>query len=409
LSNNDLSYNGLAIWSADSNNLLIFNSAKNNNQGIYITNGQNNNLTKNIISDNSGNGFEIWRLSNCLFHENLINNNSYGVYAFFSGQNVITNNWINNNTNYGMFFAGTPSGNFINNNYFNNSNNAYTSEINSWNTTKKLGPNIVGNPYIGGNVWAKPDGTGLSQTQTDENADGISIFGYSITPDNIDYLPLLLPQGKPIGHFITNVTSGSEPLAVAFNDTSPNLPASWNWSFTNVTGNNTQVWFSTEQNTVHTFGVGNYSIALNASNSAGYNLSTQVTFINVTATPIFPVANFTANVTIGIAPLAVKFTDASMSTGISAWKWDFNNDGMVDSTIQSPEYTYSNAGMYTVNLTVTGTAGSDSEVKTNYIIVIVPTIDTNTALTTIAMVIQRPPIPVANFTFVLNLIMHHHH
>jgi outer membrane protein assembly factor BamB len=97
----------------------------------------------------------------------------------------------------------------------------------------------------------------------------------------------------PIASFTPSATSGAAPLAVSFTDHSTNTPTAWNWSFKNVTGNNTQVWFSTVQNPAHTFGVGNYSIALNASNSGGYNLSTQVTFINVTAVPA-PVTNATA-------------------------------------------------------------------------------------------------------------------
>jgi PKD repeat protein len=65
---------------------------------------------------------------------------------------------------------------------------------------------------------------------------------------------------------------------------------SWNWSFTNVTGNNTPVSWSTEQNATQTFGAGNFSIALNASTSSGYTLVRQVTFINVTAPAVTPVA-----------------------------------------------------------------------------------------------------------------------
>jgi len=47
-------------------------------------------------------------------------------------------------------------------------------------------------------------------------------------------------------------------------------------------GNNTPIVFSTVQSPTHSFGVGNYSIILNASNIAGYDISNKVTFINVT-------------------------------------------------------------------------------------------------------------------------------
>jgi hypothetical protein len=90
--------------------------------------------------------------------------------------------------------------------------------------------------------------------------------------------------------FTASVTSGTAPLAVQFNDTSVNPLTSWNWSFTNVTGNNTPVSWSSEQNATQTFGAGNFSIALYAGNSAGNTLVRQVTFINVTAPPVTPVA-----------------------------------------------------------------------------------------------------------------------
>jgi hypothetical protein len=90
--------------------------------------------------------------------------------------------------------------------------------------------------------------------------------------------------------YTANVTSGTAPLAVQFNDTSGNSQTSWNWVFTDVTGNNTPVLWSTEQNASQTFGAGNFSIALDAGNSAGHNLVRQVTFINVTATGVTPVA-----------------------------------------------------------------------------------------------------------------------
>ena len=80
-----------------------------------------------------------------------------------------------------------------------------------------------------------------------------------------------------------------------------------------------------------------------------------------------PVASFTANATAGAPPLSVQFTDTSTGTGIAAWAWDFNNDMIIDSTSRNPIYTYTSLGTYSVNLTVTGTYGKDSEVKTSFI------------------------------------------
>jgi len=80
------------------------------------------------------------------------------------------------------------------------------------------------------------------------------------------------------------------------------------------------------------------------------------------------VANFSASPTSGALPLDVSFTD--QSTGdITAWEWDFETDGIVDSTVQNPSHTYEALGTYTVSLTVTGTEEGDTDTKTrgNYI------------------------------------------
>ena len=65
----------------------------------------------------------------------------------------------------------------------------------------------------------------------------------------------------------------------------------------------------------------------------------------------------------------MAFTDASTGTGPLTYKWDFTNDGTTDATTKNAIHTYLSAGTYTVNLTVTGPGGTDSEVKTGYITV----------------------------------------
>jgi PKD repeat protein len=54
---------------------------------------------------------------------------------------------------------------------------------------------------------------------------------------------------------------------------------------------------------------------------------------------------------------------------------------VTDSTLQNPEHTYSSPGTYSVNLTVTGTAGSDSEIKLDYITVSAPPVPPTAAFT----------------------------
>ena len=77
-----------------------------------------------------------------------------------------------------------------------------------------------------------------------------------------------------------------------------------------------------------------------------------------------PVAAFSASPTSGYAPLNVSFTDKSTNNPTS-WKWTFG-DG-TNSTSKNPIHKYSTKGNYTVSLTATNTAGSNTTTKTNYI------------------------------------------
>lgn len=171
----------------------------------------------------------------------------------------------------------------------------------------------------------------------------------------------------PVASFTQSTTSGTAPLSVQFNDTSTNTPTAWQWNATNVTGNNTPFTFSTIKNPTYTFGFGNFSIALNASNSAGGNVSAQDTWINVTLLP--PNANFHADITTSAISQNVSFTDDSNQfSAIDDYYWDFGDSNT--STSQNPIHAYYSSGMYTVKLRANNnTYGYTWMNKTNYITV----------------------------------------
>jgi len=79
-----------------------------------------------------------------------------------------------------------------------------------------------------------------------------------------------------------------------------------------------------------------------------------------------PVANFTGNPVSGPAPLAVAFTDFSTNSP-TAWSWTFGDGN--SSASQNPSHTYNSAGSYTVGLTATNAAGSNTNTKSNYVTV----------------------------------------
>ena len=88
-----------------------------------------------------------------------------------------------------------------------------------------------------------------------------------------------------------------------------------------------------------------------------------------TLVKITTAAQFTASPLQGRVPLAVQFTDKSVSPDAISYQWDINNDGVTDYTTKNPAHTYLSTGIYTAKLTITDASGSDHETKTNYITV----------------------------------------
>ncbi len=81
-----------------------------------------------------------------------------------------------------------------------------------------------------------------------------------------------------------------------------------------------------------------------------------------------PVADFAADVTFGLVPLTVSFTDSSTGGGPRSYQWDFG-DGTPNASGRNPVHTYMDEGTYTVTLTVNNSAGSSTLAKEGYIAV----------------------------------------
>lgn len=126
--------------------------------------------------------------------------------------------------------------------------------------------------------------------------------------------------------------------------------ASYAWNFGD--GNN-----STDASPQHTYqNAGNYTVQLSVTDANGKTDSVTGQVQVSTAAP--PVADFDVSGT----GLVKQFTEMSqMGAGaISAYAWDFGDGN--SSNQQNPEHTYTSAGTYTVELTVTDANGnSDTE------------------------------------------------
>jgi PKD repeat protein len=82
-----------------------------------------------------------------------------------------------------------------------------------------------------------------------------------------------------------------------------------------------------------------------------------------------PEADFSANVSSGVAPLSVAFTDLS-SGQVAARLWDFGDGSF--STAAAPLHTYASPGLFRVSLTALGPGGEDTAVRPDLIAVSAP-------------------------------------
>jgi lysyl endopeptidase len=89
-------------------------------------------------------------------------------------------------------------------------------------------------------------------------------------------------------------------------------------------------------------------------------------------TPTAPVAEFVGNPTTVSVGGTVSFTDQS-TNGPTSWSWSINPAtgwsyaGGTSASSQNPQVTFTTPGQYTIALTASNSAGSDTETKTNYI------------------------------------------
>jgi PKD repeat protein len=169
----------------------------------------------------------------------------------------------------------------------------------------------------------------------------------------------------PVADFTASDTTIYVGDNVTFTDLSTNSPTSWSWTFNGGTPSG-----STQQNPTITYNTaGTYTVSLTATNSAGSDTETKTNYITVEEIPVNPpVSAFSASTTTINIGGSVTFTDQSTNNP-TAWSWTFEGGTPSTSSQQNPTITYNTAGIYDVSLTVTNSAGSDTETKTDYITV----------------------------------------
>lgn len=231
---------------------IIWNSTA---EGVYVESGSDLTITNNTI---------------------ILTGSAPGVRMVTSQGGVVRGNIIAENRDAGLALH-QVSGIRIFDNYFNNSVNTVigTGVSGTWNTEKTDGLNIVRGPYIGGNYWASPEGTGFSETHPDLNGDGFCDEPFSFDGQT-DNLPLAAPGTETIiAEFDAAPRSGQAPLSVTFTDRSSGPVESWAWQFGDGL-------VSQDQNPIHQYAKpGSYQVTLTVSGAGKTHTTTKTGYIAV--------------------------------------------------------------------------------------------------------------------------------
>ncbi|MCK9398776.1 MAG: PKD domain-containing protein [Bacteroidales bacterium] len=169
----------------------------------------------------------------------------------------------------------------------------------------------------------------------------------------------------PVVDFTSDTTHVNQYTPVQFTDLTTGNPAtSWTWSFPGATPDS-----SNEQNpsvTYNEYGV--FDVSLTVENPDGTDTETKTGYMTVDQV-LAPEADFIASQVEITEGEMIDFTDFSVNNPI-AWTWVFEGGEPITSNDQNPDsVVYSTPGVFDVTLTSANNAGSDTELKENYITV----------------------------------------
>ena len=221
--------------------------------------------------------------------------------------------------------------------------------------------------------WNWGDGTNNDTTASASHT--YTVAGtYTITLSVVDNstatsipktVQVTVPSSPPVASFSTNVTQ----LIVAFNASASasafgGAITSYLWDFGDTQTQTTTV--PTVSKTYST--VGTYTVTLQVTDSKGAKGTTSKTV--VTVANAVPISNFNV-VTLNGYTLNVASTSTDSDGTIASYKWSWG-DSTPNDTTASPTHTFTQAGTYTISLTVVDNDGASSTIKTST--VTVPTV-----------------------------------
>lgn len=186
-----------------------------------------------------------------------------------------------------------------------------------------------------------------------------------VDSDTVEKVQFINVAGNPMADFEADFEPGTAPLTVEFTDTSDAGTAEitgWMWDFGDGG-------MAMEQNPTYTYETpGVYTVSLTIETEVGEDTVVREGLIDVGEGPV---AMFSGDPVMGLAPLTVAFADESSagSMAISRWLWDFGDGGLL-STRQNPTRVYNRPGVYTVSLRVTTPIGDNTSEQEDFITVL---------------------------------------
>ncbi len=168
----------------------------------------------------------------------------------------------------------------------------------------------------------------------------------------------------PVAAFSFNPVNGNAPLQVQFLNASQNADF-YDWEFN---GPDASPSFSNDVNPLVLFNSpGTYEVSLTAYNSVAVHATVSTIVVNEAI--VAPVTDFYVSNTELIEGESLTFTNVSTNNPTS-FNWNFA--GGTPETVSGPgphSIQFNTAGTYSVSLTTSNSAGSDTETKSNYITV----------------------------------------
>ncbi len=158
-----------------------------------------------------------------------------------------------------------------------------------------------------------------------------------------------LPLAEANGAYIANIGNAVEFSSAGSGDTDGTI-TEYNWDF----GDNTS---STEANPTHIYtSVGSYTATLSVTDNDN-NVATDTASVTIQASNEAPVANANGSYNANVGQEITLSSAGSLDTdgSIVSYLWDFGDNQT--SNVADPNHTYTQAGDYTVTLTVTDNGG----------------------------------------------------